>query len=143
MPRPDPALLDPARYPFACEITTRYADMDPNHHLNNVAMAALFEDARVRFNTAQRFREAIGPRGGAMIASVGIDYLAQAYYPGPIVGHCAVEAIGRTSWTMVQLMIQQGLPVAFARSVVVSLDEGCPAPLPPAFREQLEIARLG
>jgi acyl-CoA thioester hydrolase len=143
MPRPDPALLDPARYPFACEITTRYADMDPNHHLNNVAMAALFEDARVRFNSAQRFREAIGPRGGAMVASVGIDYLAQAFYPAPIVVHCAVEVIGRTSWTMAQLMIQNIRPVAFARSVAVSLDDGRPASLPLTFREQLENARLG
>jgi len=52
MARPDPALFDPARYPFGNSVTTRFADLDPNGHINNVAMAAVFEDARLRFLTA-------------------------------------------------------------------------------------------
>jgi acyl-CoA thioester hydrolase len=136
MARPEPALLDAARYPFVVEITTRYADMDPNHHLNNVAMAALIEDARVRFNTANDFRAAMGGMG-AMIASVAIDYLAQGYYPHPISGYAAVESVGRSSWTLVQLMVQQGQPVAFARSVAVGIAHARPAPLPDAFRTNL------
>ena len=41
MAKPDPALLDPTRYPHSVEIPTRYADCDPNNHINNVALAAI------------------------------------------------------------------------------------------------------
>jgi hypothetical protein len=74
--KPDPALLDAARYPFDLEITTRFADLDPNDHINNVAIAAVLEDARVRFNEALGFRTVIRSLR-AMVASVSIDYLAQ------------------------------------------------------------------
>jgi acyl-CoA thioesterase FadM len=46
----DPALLEPERYAFSVEITARFADMDSNGQINNVALAAAFEDARVRFD---------------------------------------------------------------------------------------------
>ena len=133
MARPDPSLLEPARYPFACDITTRFADMDLNQHLNNVAIAALIEDTRVRFNAAAGIREALGGLG-AMNVSLAIDYLAQAYYPQAVRGLAAVEALGRSSWTVVQLLLQSGEPVAFSRSVLVCVDRGAPAPLPEALR---------
>ncbi|MEN9926893.1 MAG: hypothetical protein RL268_3019 [Pseudomonadota bacterium] len=69
MARPDAALLDAARYPFAHTITTRFADIDPNQHLNNVALAAMMEDARVRFNMSMSSAVKIGERR-AMVASV-------------------------------------------------------------------------
>jgi len=41
-----PELLNRSRYAFRHEITTRFADVDPNQHINNVALFAAFEDAR-------------------------------------------------------------------------------------------------
>lgn len=136
MPRPDPALLDPARYPFRLETTTRFADVDPNQHLNNVALAAMMEDGRVRFNFAIRFREAIAPRR-AMVASMGIEYLAQGYFPDPVEVRCAIEGVGRTSFTIIQLMSQGGRNVAFARSIIVCTDGDTPSPIPDDFRARL------
>ena len=52
MAKPDPALLDPARYPFRCSIETRYRDLDSNLHINNGVMASLLEEGRVRFHRA-------------------------------------------------------------------------------------------
>ena len=46
MAKPDPALLDPARYPFHCTLETRYCDLDSNLHINNGVMASLLEEAR-------------------------------------------------------------------------------------------------
>ena len=40
-----PELLDRSRYPFRHEITTRFANVDPNQHINNVALFAAFECA--------------------------------------------------------------------------------------------------
>lgn len=136
MPRPDPALLDPARYPYRRETTTRFADVDPNHHLNNVALAAMMEDGRVRFNHACGFRELMGRRRG-MVASMAIEYLSQGYYPDPVSLYAAIEAVGRTSWTIAQLLMQDDRTVAFARSTVVCVDGDRPSPMPDAFREVL------
>ena len=136
MPRPDPALLDLARYPFTHMVTTRFADVDPNQHLNNVALAAMMEDARVRFNQAIGLNVKMGERR-AMVASVGMEYLAQGHFPQPVDAHCGIEQVGRTSWSIAQLLTQQERPVAFARSVIVAIAEYRPAPVPDDYRELL------
>lgn len=136
MPRPDAALLDPARYPFHHAITTRFADVDPNQHLNNVALAAMMEDARVRFNLSMGRLIKLGERR-AMVASVAMEYLSQGHFPDPVSVHCAIEGVGRTSWTVIQLLEQHGRPVAFARSVIVSIADDRPNPVSDEFRENL------
>ena len=136
MAKPDPALLAPARYPFRHEVTTRFADVDPNHHLNNVAIAALLEDSRVRFGYAAnqaKLLEGYRP----MVASVAIDYLGEAFFPDPVTGLVGLEAIGRTSWTVVQVLVQHERVFAFARSTIVLTTRGTPTPLPEEFRANL------
>lgn len=137
MARPDPALLDAARYPFTHTVTTRFADVDPNQHLNNVALAAMMEDARVRFNMAVGLKVKIGERR-AMVASVGMEYLAQGHFPDPVAAHCGIEQVGRTSWSIAQLLVQNGAVVAFARSVIVAISADRPAPVTDATRADLE-----
>ena len=136
MPRPNPALLNPARYPFRLETTTRFADVDPNQHLNNVALAAMMEDGRVRFNFAIGFREAIAPRR-AMVASVAMEYLSQGHFPDPVAVHCAIERVGNSSWTVIQLLAQNGRPVAFARSALVAIADDRPTPIAEEYRKVL------
>lgn len=128
MARPDPALLDLARYPFTHQITTRFADVDPNRHLNNVALAAMMEDARVRFNLAMGSAVKIGERR-AMVASVAMEYLSQGHFPDPVTVHCAIERVGNSSWTVVQLLAQNERPVAFARSALVAIRDDRPSPI--------------
>ena len=130
MPRPEPHLLDAARYRHRTVVTTRYADLDPNDHINNVAMAALIEDARVRFSVAMGFQADRTPGGRRfMVAAVSINYLAQAHFPDPIECLAAPIAIGRSSWTLHQLLLQNGQAVAAASTVMVSIIDGSPAPL--------------
>ena len=136
MARPDPALLDAARYPFTHTITTRFADIDPNQHLNNVALAAMMEDARVRFNLAMGSAVRIGERR-AMVASVAMEYLAQGHFPDPVCVHCAVERVGNSSWTVVQLLAQNDQPVAFARSALVAIADDRPVAIADDYRPVL------
>ncbi len=136
MSRPEAELLDPARYPFAHTITTRFADVDPNQHLNNVALAAMMEDARVRFNLSMGSAIKIGERR-AMVASVSMEYLSQGHFPDPVTVHCAVERIGNSSWTVVQLLAQNGRPVAFARSALVAIADDRPTPIADDYRPVL------
>ena len=53
----------------------------------------------------------IAPRR-AMVASMGIEYLAQGYFHDPVDVRCAIEGVGRTSFTIIQLMSQGGRNVA-------------------------------
>ena len=77
-----------------------------------------------------------GPRR-AMVASMGIEYLAQGYFPDPVEVRCAIEGVGRTSFTIIQLMSQGGRNVAFARSIIVCTDGDTPSPIPDDFRARL------
>jgi acyl-CoA thioester hydrolase len=132
MPKPDPALLDPARYPFACEMQTRFGDLDVNLHVNNVAMAGILEDARVRFHKASGYHAAI-ENMTSMVVSLGIEYLGQAYHPQPLQVHVGAADLGRSSYSLCQLVIQDGRVVAFARATFVCVRDGRPTPLPEKF----------
>lgn len=136
MAKPDPALLDPARYSFVCEIATRFGDLDTNLHINNVAMAGICEDARVRFHKASGYHAALGGPGGAgaMVASFAIEYLGQGFYPDPLTVHVAAERIGSTSYSLVQLVRQGDRTVGFTRATMVVVSDGRPAPIPELFR---------
>ncbi len=137
MAKPDAALLDHSRYSFVHEISTRFADLDPNGHINNVAMAAVFEDSRVRFLHGAGLREALGTLR-FMVASVSIDYLAQAHFPHPMICHTAALAMGTSSWAVQQLVLQSGSPVATARSTIVCTDGHRPVALTETLRAMLK-----
>jgi acyl-CoA thioester hydrolase len=141
MAKVDPALLDLTRYPFHLVITTRFADVDPNRHINNVALAAAFEDARYRFDVSRHFHEAMGDYR-VMIAANHIDYVGEATYPEPLDMHVGTFELGRSSWQLACLATQNGRPCAFARATLVAILGGRPAPLPDAFRAALAAARL-
>ncbi len=131
MAKPDPALLDPARYPFVCEIATRFGDLDINRHLNNVALVAIIEDGRVRLNHVSGFHG--GTAGvSTMVASFAIEYLGQAWYPKPLAVHAAVTHVGRTSFVVQQLVRQEDRIIGFARSTIVFVANNRPTAIPPA-----------
>jgi acyl-CoA thioester hydrolase len=133
MPKPDPALLDAARYPFHAEVATRFGDLDVNQHLNNVAIAELVETGRVLFHRASGFVEVLGDGLAAMVASMGIEYLGQGFFPDPVEIHVGALRIGRSSYTVSHLLTQGGRLVAYAEGVMVCVRDGIPAPIPEAF----------
>ena len=137
MSKPDPALLVPARYPFRCTIETRFRDLDINMHVNNVALAALLEEARVRFHRSSGYHDVMHDVS-AMAASLSIQYLGESHYPDPLDVHVAATNIGRTSHTLGQLVVQQDRPVAYAQVVLVCVRDSRPTELPAQFRETIK-----
>ena len=133
MAKPEAALLDPARYPFVTETDVRFGDMDVNRHVNNVSLANFVEEGRVRFHRASGFHSAISGLG-AMAASVAMEFVGQAFYPGTIIVHCGASRIGRTSYELELLLRQNEQPVVFARSVMVCMKDGKSCAIPDAFR---------
>ena len=136
MAKPDPALLDPARYPFHCALPTRFSDLDINRHINNVAMAGLLQEARVQFDAASGFYDVMVGIG-AMVVSLGVEYLAQAYYPEPLDFHAGVFSVGQRSFELQQLARQGGRNVASARWTIVCVAEGKAISLPKAYIDSI------
>lgn len=139
MPKPDPALLDPARYPFKCMIETRYRDVDSNRHLNNGVIASLLEEGRVRFHRASQFSSiASDPGLSAMVANVTIDYLREGSWPEPLAMHVGIKRIGSSSYELCQLVMQQGQAATFANATMVCIKSGAPWPIPADHREKAQ-----
>ena len=137
MPKVDPALLDPARYPFRYDVDTRYSDLDPQDHVNNVALIEIIQEGRLRFHRASKFQDALAGRFG-MIASLSVDYLGVAQYLAPCTVHVGVLAIGRTSHTLVKLVTQADKAIALGKVVVVCVENDQPVENDPAFAKTLE-----
>lgn len=144
-------------YPASLTLETRFADMDVNGHLNNVAFARLFEETRVRFNRANFSHAGLAAPQGTLapgekrssfvVAHVAIDYLAEGNYPAPVTVGYAIARIGSSSFTVAMAAFQDGPKgfdcIALCDSVLVHRDPATgPAPLPPALRERLEAMAL-
>jgi acyl-CoA thioester hydrolase len=134
----DPRRMHAASYPWALIVPTRFTDMDPNRHLNNVAILQHCEEGRVRFLAMLRHTfPAIG-QPHFVVAHVSADYLAEGQYPADITLALAVGTIGASSYRIVQGLFQNGTAFALADSVLVHRNAALrPAPMPGELRNAL------
>jgi acyl-CoA thioester hydrolase len=127
-------------------LETRFADMDINRHLNNVAFSRFFEETRIRFNWSlfesgnlgEHRGESRATRPRYLVAHVAIDYLGEGNYPAPVTMACAIGAIGRTSFRSQKAMFQHDRCIALCDTVLVHRGNDGPAPLPDDLRALLE-----
>jgi acyl-CoA thioester hydrolase len=145
MSRVDPHRLDPSFYPLEVKILARYADVDPLWHINNVAIAQYYEEARVtagaRLFGDVRIPTPAGER--VLVAHQSIDYLHEASYPGTLEVGIGVLKVGNTSYTFAMGMFQDGRCVSVSNAVMVFADDKGPARIPEHFRERLAVWLLG
>jgi acyl-CoA thioester hydrolase len=119
MARPDAWRLSPEAYAFVTSLDTRFQDMDTMGHINNVAISAMFETARIRFHHHMgRHPQEQGVRW--LVAAVSLIYVQEAHFPYPFDIHCAIGHIGTTSWTISSAAFQRGECVATCDTTVVT-----------------------
>lgn len=136
MARHDPRRLDASAYPWSVGLETRFGDMDVNFHLNNVAIAGLYEEARVRFNWHIRDNYPVGlPR--FLVARVEIDYLGEGKYRVPTSMGVAVVATGSSSWRVAMGLFQPDGCIGLSDTVMVHRGDAGPAPIPDSLRAAL------
>ena len=135
MARPAPERLQLPAYSWTRTVEPRFGDMDALRHLNNVAIARLYEDARVRFTDTSGVREALEPRHGFLVAEVAISYLAEGHYPDPLTLGCGVARVGTSSFVIAQGLFQRGRCIGVADTTLVHVLRGeGPRPLTEAVR---------
>ena len=126
--RPDPAprLED---FPYRLSDNVRFADLDPNQHVNNAVYATYFETGRVTLMKDRSF--GLMPEGLAwMMVRLDMHFRAELRWPGTIEMGLGVARFGRTSVTFDQVVFSEGRCVASAQSVSVLIDENTRKPIP-------------
>jgi acyl-CoA thioester hydrolase len=136
--RPDtsPRLED---FPYRLSDNVRFADLDPNQHVNNAVYASYFETGRVTLMKDRSF--GLTPEGLAwMLVRLDIHFRAELRWPGTIELGLGVAKFGRTSVTFDQVVFSQGTCVASAQSVNVLIGEASrkPTPLTAGIIENLQ-----
>lgn len=128
-------------YPVSVVMQTRFQDIDPNRHLNNVAFAAMFENARVRLNRSLRPWADRPKNERSMVAAVTINYLNEGQYPDDVEISSGVSRIGTSSYVITQAMFQNGRCLATCDSVIVCRTDGEGKPLRAEVVAELEKMR--
>jgi len=132
-----------AHFPARTFDKVRYADTDRQGHVNNALFATFFETGRVELLYAPDAPLAVA--GGAwVLARIEIDLRAELRWPGEVQSGTAVLAVGRSSVTLQQALVQGEVCAATARTVVVQVDgaTGRACPLGPAAVARFEALRL-
>lgn len=123
---------------FHCELQLRWSDQDLLGHVNNARTVTLAEEARVRADTA--WFEDSAKVGARVVRTQRIDFDAPIHYGSPLAASVWVARIGRTSFTLIHDLWQDGRRCALVEAVMVEVDPntGAPAPISDEDRKLLE-----
>src|SRR5689334_5982824 len=100
-------------FPYRLTDNVRFADLDPNQHVNNAVYATYFETGRVTLMKDPSY--ALTPEGLAWIlVRLDIHFRAELRWPGAIEMGIGVAKFGRTSVTFDQVVFSKGACVASA-----------------------------
>lgn len=138
--RPPPYLLQAEAYPFSTEVRTRYADLDPYKHINNVAVAAIYEEGRAGFLRWMMARGENIERVGRLVAELRIRYLAQILYPNTLQVTAGITHLGRTSFRFSQGLFLDGRCMGICDTVMVHSDGQRPVEISPTWRATFDNA---
>jgi acyl-CoA thioester hydrolase len=145
MARPTPHRL--CDYPHSRVLTTRWKDLDPYGHMNNVVQYELFDTV---VNAWLIERGALDIEKSPVIGLVvetGCNYFAELTYPEPVTAALRVAHVGRSSvrYEVALFAPESATPAAQGHFVHVYVDRESRRPvaeLPAALRLALEPLRI-
>jgi acyl-CoA thioester hydrolase len=116
-------------FPYRLSDNVRFADLDPNQHVNNAVYATYFETGRVTL-MKDRSLGLTPERLAWIMVRLDIHFRAELKWPGIIEMGLGVSKFGRTSVTFDQVVFCEGKCVASSQSVSVLIDELTRRPVP-------------
>jgi acyl-CoA thioester hydrolase len=127
-------------YPHRTEISLRFADIDPQWHLNNVRVGEYYQEGRVAFfrhlHETQGYQRVAGSR--TLVVHQSIDYLNEVTYPGTITIGIGVSRVGSSSWSFAMGMFKDAQCAGLSTTVLVYGLKSGSAPIPPTYLALLE-----
>lgn len=134
--KPEAFRLRRAAYPYFRTVPARFGDMDEEGHLNNVALAGFYEEARVSF-LRHYLRSKDGEDFRFVIANMSIGYLAEAHYPGDYDVGVGVSRIGNSSFDLGAGLFLGETCLGVMDTVQVVIANDKPAAIPARLRSAL------
>jgi acyl-CoA thioester hydrolase len=126
-----------ATYPLAFDIAQRYGDVDRQGHLNNVAIAEMYQEARLAL-----LQRALGPALAdfrIVVAEQTLRFLAEGFGPMQTLIGSGVLRLGRSSYGFAHAMFQGGRCIGLCDTALVNVGaDGKAAPLPDEVRAAFE-----
>jgi acyl-CoA thioester hydrolase len=116
-------------FPFRVSDNVRFADLDPNQHVNNAVYATYFETGRVALMKDHSYG-LLPPGITWLMIRLDMHFRAELRWPGTIEMGLGVSKFGRTSVTFDQVVFSRGICVASAQAVTVLLNESTRRPTP-------------
>jgi len=114
-------------FPYRISDNVRFADLDPNQHVNNAVYATYFETGRVALVKDRSL--GLMPQGlGWILVRLDIHFRAELRWPGSIEMGLGLAKFGRTSVTLDQAVFSEGKCVASAQAVTVLIEEATRKP---------------
>jgi len=115
--------------PYRLSDNVRFADLDPNNHVNNAVYASYFETARVTL-MKDPASGLIPPGLSWVLVRLDIHFRSELHWPGTIELGIGLVKLGRTSTHFDQVVFSEGVCVASARAVTVLVDAQSRKPTP-------------
>ena len=138
----DKRLKDRSIYPHWCTDTVRFSDQDAAGHVNNVALCAYLETARLTFIRDMGMMADAGDGVRGISAGMTVSFLAESHWPGQVELGSGVMRIGRSSITIGAAGFKDGVCIVAAEMTVVQLQDRQPHPIDAGLRKKLEKYRL-
>jgi acyl-CoA thioester hydrolase len=130
-------------YRFSHPIEVRYADLDPQGHVNNANFLTFIEQARVHYlmnlglyRENQSFQDV-----GIILAEAQVTFLAPILFGMPVLVELRVSRLGNKSLSMLYRMVNtaNGVELAIASTTLVTFDyhSNKTIPIPDLWREKI------
>ena len=123
-------------------IIVRYADLDPQSHVNNAVYMTYLESARLGYyEAAGIWHPGSGTLTGMVVVKAEIEYLEPIFMGQSIQVGVRLDALGTSSLTFAFQIesVPESRPLARGKTVMVAFDneKGVKRPVPPEWREKL------
>jgi acyl-CoA thioester hydrolase len=129
--------MNNALYPFRFDLQTRNRDEDGLRHINNIAIAGYYDEARGRFSR-KIFNEAgMGEYVRIVTAESSVSYLGEVFHPDMVEIGTGILRIGNASYDLGQAMFQNGKCVGVCTSTFVQATAEGSSPLSASLRAVL------
>ncbi len=136
------------RQQFRCsvDIPIRYADIDAQRHLNNVAYFTFMEHARVRYlREAGLWQDNDFESIGMIVADASCSYKASAYLGQTVTVWVRVSYLGNKSFHFAYVLETEGGEIATGKTIQVCYDytQQGSIPMPGAWRDAILVYEPG
>lgn len=142
----DESRLELDYYRVYLNLETQFSDMDALGHLNNVAIARMYESARARLHMRifdnYKGKYATPQEGAVVMVQANLRYLAEGYFPKPVVVATAAAHIGNSSYIFHQGLFQEGKCLGLCDTTFVYVEAGKSQPLSEKKRKGLQSVHI-